>query len=355
MSNITQFFPGGAGGGGGTTFNRRQIFVGPLSTTWTAAADSVVEVNCWGGGGNGGGGGAPRSGGGGGGGGYVRYIYNLTAGDGLSITVGGSGGTSSVSCPTQSPTSPISATGGSAGASAATPPISPVGNDIPGGAGGVGSGTVPAPRTAYLLTRTGGAGSKGVYADAYPYSYGGGGGSAGSEYGDGIDNTGGPPGKGGVISGGAGIGGKGLTNPPPQTFSEPNPDPTRTPLQWNAAGGPGNWLTNLGAPADLAYTPWFYSYELIGGDGGSGSKRDAPVPSPTSITYYVTIPGGFLAGGSGGSRAASPEFYNTQPNVGGDGGYGGGGGGIGQAGPSYPAPLYNGAGGVGVVIVYFTI
>lgn len=360
MSNVTQFgsSSGGGGGGiGGGAFNRREIYVGPLSTTWTAGSDGIVEVNCWGGGGNGGGGTAPRAGGGGGGGGYVRYIYDMSAGDQLSITVGGSGGTSSVSSPTQSPTSPISATGGSAGG-ATSPSPDPLNSPVPGGAGGVGSGTVPTPRSGYLLTRSGGQGSIGSYAPTYSDQYGGGGGSAGSEYGNGIDNTGGPPVRRGVILGGAAIGGKGLTFPIPQAFLEPNPDPTRTDFVFTGKGGPGKWLTNLGAPVDLAYTPWFYSFELIGGEGGSGVKSDAPAPapSPDTRTYYPEPrnTGGFLAGGAGGYRNG-PANYNTLATVGTPGGYGGGGGGIGQVAPNYPAPTSNGVGGVGLVIVYYKI
>jgi hypothetical protein len=351
MSNITQF---SSGGSGGTTFNRREIIVGPVSTTWTAGSTGIVEVNCWGGGGNGGGGNAPQAGGGGGGGGYVRYIYDLTAGDQLSITVGGSGGTSSVSCPTQSPTSPISATGGSAGGNTSPNP-NPTTSPVPGGAGGTGSGTVPAPRIGYLITRSGGSGSIGDYTPgALGTWYGGGGGSAGSEYGDGISNTGGPPITRSVILGGAGIGGKGLTDPSSQKVELPNPDPTRSTITYYGQGGPGNWLVNLGAPTDVAYTPWFKSTELIGGGGGSGAKYDAPTSAPTTRTYNSQGDGGFLAGGSGGVRT-SPLDIDTLVTVGTPGGYGGGGGGIGRAGPLYPAPLYNGAGGVGFVMIYYTI
>jgi hypothetical protein len=348
MSNITQF---SSGGSGGTTFNRREVIVGPVSTTWTAGSTGIVEVNCWGGGGNGGGLTATTGGGGGGGGGYVRYIYDLTAGDQLSIIVGGSGGTSSVSCPTQSPTSPISATGGSAGG-ATSPSPDPTGSPVPGGAGGTGSGTVPTPRIGYLLTRSGGSGSVGYYAPTFNQHYGGGGGSAGSEYGDGISNTGDPTVTQGVILGGAAIGGKGLTG----QFSQPNPDPARSDILYNGQGGPGNWLVNLGAPADLPYTPWFKSTELIGGDGGSGAKFDTPTSSPTSYTFTPQGGGGFLAGGAGGYRVGNPSiFFNTIATIGTPGGHGGGGGGIGQQQPSYPGPLNNGVGGVGLVIVYYTI
>ena len=76
----------------------------------------------------------------------------------MSITVGGQGGTSSVTCPSQSPTSPISATGGSDGGTSSPSP-SPTNSPTPGGAGGSGSGTVPSPRSGLLWTADGGQGS----------------------------------------------------------------------------------------------------------------------------------------------------------------------------------------------------
>jgi len=322
MSKVSQFFP--SPGGGGSSFNRREIFVGPLSTTWTSYGGQV-EVNCWGGGGNGG---TPTGGSGGGGGGYVRYIYDLAAGDQLSITVGDSGGTSSVSCPTQSPTSPISATGGSTGAAPPGDPFS--GSSFSdGGAGGAGSGTVPTPRSGLLLTRSGGSGNGGRQSNPAGPHIGGGGGCAGTEYGDGIDGfpVSSPLSPPEGSRGGNAIGGVGI----------------------DTTGGPGNWLTNLGAPANLEYTPWFYSYELIGGEGGTGAYS---IPSFPSSTPVHATPGGFLAGGGGGFRPVSP--FSPDPTLGSGfpGGYGGGGGGMGQAlSPTTVA----GSGGVGVVILYYSI
>jgi len=371
MSNIT-VIP--SGGGGGTTFNKREVYVGPASTTFTAASDGLVEVNCWGGGGNGGEGSGC---GGGGGGGYVRYVYDLSAGDSLSITVGGQGGTSSVTCPSQSPTSPISATGGSDG-SATSPSPSPTNSVTPGGAGGSGSGTVPSPRAGLLWTADGGQGSPGNFAPAYGSYYGGGGGCAGSEFGDGVDNTNPPTGPttyNNVLLGGAGVGGKAeqTGSPQPQVYTENNPiSPDSAPpayppsspyletdYTYYGKGGPGS--TVLGAPpAGVTWSPWFYSYEQIGGSGGNGIQQYTPGPSPTTYNHRPAVAsgsiGGFMAGGAGGHRPGpGTQFYNKPMNKGYPGGIAGGGGGMGQITPSNPGPTSFGSGGVGLVIIYYTI
>lgn len=323
MSNITQF---SSGGSGGTTFNRREVIVGPVSTTWTAGSTGIVEVNCWGGGGNGG---QFTGGSGGGGGGYVRYIYDLTAGDQLSIIVGGSGGTSSVSCPTQSPTSPISATGGSVGLNPG--PTTPGSSGVAyadGGAGGVGSGTVPAPRIGYLLTRSGGSGNGGKQKNPAGPHIGGGGGCAGSPFGDGLSGV---PVESAISTysepegarGGNGIGGVGI----------------------DTTGGLGNWLINLGAPADLPYIPWFNSTDLIGGNGGNGTNENTPTDTTDATA------GSFLAGGGGGMRPSSPPV--SPPGASGAaGGYCGGGGGTAQI---LTPTTVAGTGGVGLVMIYYTI
>jgi hypothetical protein len=327
MSNITQFFPGGSSGGiNGGGFNRREVYVGPLTTTWTAGAPGNVEVACWGGGGSG-----PSSFvcGGGGGGGYVRYIYSVVASDQLSITVGGTGGTSSISCPTQTPTSPISATGGSNG-------IIPNPSSIPfgltgigtGGAGGTGSGTVPASRSGYLWTRTGGQGAPSIQYPANNTYIGGGGGSAGSEFGNGIAaNSVSEPYSGGATNAnGAGIGGAGI----------------------GTLGGSGNVQSIFGAPSSLEYTPWFYSYEVIGGNGGNAGG----IATPTQPLGQGGN-GGFLAGGGAGLRIGGASLPPTAPLAfnGGNGGIAGGAGGHGQA----PAPTASTTGGVGLVILYYNI
>ena len=190
MSNITQFFSGGASGGG-VNFGRigKEVYVGPLSKTWTAPDTCTeVEFHVWGGGG----GASAFDYGGGGGGGYVRHIYPISPGATFSITVGGSGGTSSVSCTSQSPTSPISATGGN------TSPL-PSGAVI-GGTGGNAAFTIaPGVPTSYTLKYKGGSGGSG----GGPSGGGnGGGGSAGSPYGDGRNGIPGNPssaGNGGAI------------------------------------------------------------------------------------------------------------------------------------------------------------
>lgn len=193
MSSLSQFFGCGASGGG-ANFGRigKEVYVGPLSKTWTAPDTCTeVEFHVWGGGGY------AFGYGGGGGGGYVRHIYPISPGATFSITVGGSGGTSSVFCTSQSPTSPISATGGSS-------PSPSFSGGTAGGTGGDGSFTIaPGVPTSYTLKYKGGDGGSGTFSDPASPSpdtiRGGGGGSAGSPYGDGINGT----------NGGGGVGGNG--------------------------------------------------------------------------------------------------------------------------------------------------
>ena len=197
MSNYSSFFPisSGTGGSSGSSSStgktNRKIFYGPSSCTWPVPSGTTeVEVHVWGGGGG------CNSGccwqGGGGGGGYARATYTVTGTDSLSITVGGAAGTSSVTIPTQSPTSPISATGG---------------NDAPattccnsncqckaGGTGGSGSVSLsPQHPTHYCFTASGGQGGMGFVAclfdpptsDYVMRGGTGGGGAAGSPKGTG--------------------------------------------------------------------------------------------------------------------------------------------------------------------------
>jgi len=350
MSNVTQFFPGG-GGSSSTTFNRRQIYFGPTSATFTAATAGAVEVNVWGGGGNGGTGQAT---GGGGGGGYVCYVYDLSAGDSFSITVGGQGGTSSVTCPSQSPTQPISATGGGTGGTPGPYPSYPA---AAGGTGGDGTGSVPAARGGLLFTASGGAGSIGKMNNSSDI-YGGGGGSAGSEYGDGVSNVA-DPNMGpsplmnfGVASGGAGLGGVGggelVRSFDPNFPTPPNPGGY---YYRTSTSGPGNYQTNLGAPTTADFNSWFFSYEQEGGPGGLPALYHPNSPQDTVIS--PGIDGGLFAGGAGGSRLGPSGGYNTALTQGTNGGYAGGGGGSGQPTPTYPAS--HGIGGAGIVIVYFTV
>jgi hypothetical protein len=166
----------------------RQIFKGSQNTTWPVPEGTTeVWVHVWGGGGGSTGGAeGPQPwhlvyGAGGGGGGYSRAIYYVTDTDTLSITVGGNGGTSSVTIPTQSPGSPISSTGGvTAGTDCTT-----------AGTGGSGSITLhPTFPTYYCFTASGGAGGNNILKG---YS---GGGAAGSPLGVGGDGGTGHPGPG---------------------------------------------------------------------------------------------------------------------------------------------------------------
>ena len=99
---------------------------------------TTIKVTVVGGGGTGGSnasgyGTAAGGGGGGGGGSAIKVLSSLTIGNTLNITVGGSGGTSSVASGTQTITT-VSATGGSTG----THGSGNIGGD--GGSGGLGSG-----------------------------------------------------------------------------------------------------------------------------------------------------------------------------------------------------------------------
>ena len=181
MPQHTQYFTTSAG----SHLNNRCIFTGSQTTTWPVPEGTTeVHVHVWGGGG-----GACHTpsayGRGGGGGGYARASLAVTDSDSLSITVGGSAGTSSVTVPTQSPGSPISATGG--------------GNATSSDRGAGGAGTVALAPTQcqwYCYNANGGAGGKSGVCQSPA-----GGGAAGSPRGTG--------GNGGFecFGGGGGIGG----------------------------------------------------------------------------------------------------------------------------------------------------
>ena len=165
----------------GSHLKNREIFYGPDSPgttpyTWSVPSGTTeVHVHVWGGGGAGHY--ASWSGAGGGGGGYARAPYTVTDSDTLSITVGSAAASSSVTIPTQAPTSPVSATNGSIG--------SVPGNN--GGPGGSGAVTLnPTFPQYYCMTADGGCGGW-KPSPAYPGPYTGSGGAAGSPLGTGGD------------------------------------------------------------------------------------------------------------------------------------------------------------------------
>ena len=181
MPGYTQYFTTSAG----SHLNNRCIFTGAQNATWPVPEGTTeVHVHVWGGGG-----GACHTptayGRGGGGGGYARASLSVTSSDSLSITVGGATGTSSVTVPTQTPGSPISATGGTDATS------------LIAGSGGTGTvALAPTQCQWYCYTATGGAGGHSEVCQAPA-----GGGAAGSPRGNG--------GRGGgeCCSAGGGIGG----------------------------------------------------------------------------------------------------------------------------------------------------
>lgn len=285
MSNITQFF-NTTGSNGGRT--KREHFVGPASVTWTAPPTTTeVEVHCWGGGGSG-----VNYNGGGGGGGYVRHIYPVVAGNILSITVGGTAGTSSVSCPSQSPTSPISASGGSSSSAGGYYPA--------GGTGGTGTFSIAVGvSTSYTRSYSGGSGGTGLYnvVTGPMHMIGGGGGASGTPYGNGKAGK---------------------------------PYLTYYPQQGGASGGGMDNIFGTGAP-------WYFVSELYGGQAGKGGY--STLTSTPLDTSQLSTAGGVFCGGGGGSWALpNGASYNR---AGSPGGVCGGGGG------------YGGTGGVGLVILYY--
>ena len=208
---MDNFFPSS-----GSNKKNRKILYGPSTTTWSVPSGTTeVDIHVWGGGG---GGfcckGCPSSNcgaQGGGGGGYARARVPVTDADSLSITVGGNAATSSVSIPTQTPGSPLSATGGTN----AGPTNYQSTQITPGGTGTVTLN--PTFSTNYCMTATGGNGCA---------SGGAGGGSAGSPKGDGNP---------GLNGGGGGIGGQGLAQGAGPTYG-----PGNSPI-----GGDGGYSGNI--------------------------------------------------------------------------------------------------------------
>lgn len=311
MSNISQFFKGTGRGGLNPGRNFRRVYKEAGSYTFTAPPTTTeVEINCWGAGGLG----SPNGGGGGGGGGgYARFIWTgLTGADTFSLTVGagghpgvaGGGDTTAECTSAGQPASPI--VGGGGGASGTYVQYQPG----PGGTGGVGSGTVPAPLSHLLTTANGGNGGTGpTVSPGNNESTGAGGGGAGSYYGPGGDGNPFIPGQGG---GGGSIG--------IDAFSR--------------EGAPGSIFGTDAA------TEWYFAEEIIGGSGGEGAfGQGVGTPGDGGI---VAKTGNFLGGGGGNFHY--PMGW-TGGSAAGDGGYAGGGGGnrVGAGGN----------GGPGIIIIYY--
>jgi hypothetical protein len=179
VADLQQFFTKSLSSS--TKLNRR-IMYGPSNELWPVPQGTTeVEVHVWGGGGSSCTLSSPAyHSGGGGGGGYARARYSVTSTDCLCITVGGNGGTSSITIPTQSPTSPVSATGGG---NATCVPGSPCGT-VTGGVGGIGTYTLgPVHPTVYSFTACGGNGAGNLHTLNPRLNAGGG--AAGSPRGNG--------------------------------------------------------------------------------------------------------------------------------------------------------------------------
>ena len=328
MSNISQFISGYR------KKNRRIIHGGVSATTITWLVPpgiTEVEVHCWGAGANGSSGIPVDCGGGGGGGGYVTHVFPVTPTDVLQITAGASpGGTSSVSVPTQSPISPISATGGSNTGT------------VTGGAGGSGAFTIaPGISTTRTFIASGGFGGSR-----------GGGGAAGSPFGPGGN------GGDGIITpapaittgggGGGGIGGPGFPG-----LSGPGGGSLGAGVEERGGLGIGGYKAGSWSPVGVIYESknninWFYVDEILGGGGsnvnyvGLQNGNDGGGGAAGSDTTS-TGGGGILGGGGGGVSRSFPSVQRSAGN----GGLGGGGGGSGPTAPTI------GIGGAGLVILYW--
>ena len=311
MSNISQFFKGDS------RKKNRKIFHGTnnVAIYWKPPEGvTEVEVHCWGGGGAG----QPRSGvsgHGGAGGGYVTHVYPVTPADHFSITVGAQAGTSSVSVPTQSPGSPISATGGE-NANTSSVPI-----------GGSGAYTIAAGvSTARTFKADGGNGSAGL----------GGGGAAGSPFGNGRNGLYG----GGGIGGAASYGGGGTSGDGNQYHGG------------NGKTGVSIASTEFSATS-VGNDDWFYVDEILGAGGpsawASGNYPDPMVSQKKLGANGSAGGGGGWPGGHGGILGGGASGTWPLRLPGGNGGLGGGGGG--NTAP--PGNGNAGAGGGGLVIVYW--
>lgn len=288
MSNISDFLK--------TEKKNRIIVAGPATRNFVVPDGTTeVEIHVFGGGAN-----SQCCHAGGGGGGYATATVNVGAGDTLTLTAGGPQGTSSVTIPTQSPTSPISATGGSCRA------------------GGTGTVSLAPPQpTNSCFTASGGTGGFGCFSGNVCGS-GGGGASAGSPYGNGkAGGCGGP----GIYNGGAG--GSSLLSQGSRAGCAPGP------------GGLG------------LYDPSWFSIknDNVAGAGGNGAHY--VVPTAGSPTYGQS--GGLFAGGGASVKCGS----SASGVEGGNGGIGGGGAGGTACTSSTPGVGGFKSGGAGLVVIYY--
>lgn len=395
MSVVSQFFTS-------TTTQKKQnrrIFLGqtsgPSSVSWPVPPGvNEVEVHVWGGGGN-----SPEAffpdgvtsaasitGAGGGGGGYVTHTYTVSNTDVLSITIGGPAGTSSVTVPTQSPGSPISATGGSPGSNLLTTTSFGIGTCF-GGSGGSGAFSIaPGVSTSRTFAASGGAGGNSVapWPGSISQNYWGlpgfipitgGGGGAGFIYGPGGNGWGGSQGPNVGGGGGGGIKGSAKFAAGGGFLPAPALIKNNAIYQEGGAGISGNStvITAIANPSTgQGYAAvqleqdnnWFYltdvkaigsstislnpqsqinSFPAIAGGGASGRIFAGSGGSHTSLTDA-----GLWGGGGGGLHYNGQAIYTPIDNAS-KAGYGGG------AGAGYyvsPGGNVN-YGGAGIVIIYW--
>lgn len=289
MSNISQF--------NGSSNNRRIRYAlyGPAGPVlWTTP--STIEVNevlvvCVGGGGAGGAGGlqgtypAPpqpavvatgAGGGGGGSGAIVGYTYPVSAGTVISLTAGGTSGTSSANNPGPAPI-PISASGGSSGSAGANG--GPTNTGFSGGAAGAGgAATIPAPAlTGNSFSAAGVAGRPGANGRSFPTIA-----NPGIAY-SAWSATGGSGGAGGIHYS--------FMNMLGITYSLT----TNNGARYEANAGTATsvpWGPTPGAPAGSMYvTPWLVHDQQagvtevgVGGGGGAGGSWSQSLNNPSAIS-----------------------------------------------------------------------
>lgn len=403
MSNISQFF------NGDTRKKNRKIFAGNQTVTWTAPPNTTeIDVHVWGGGGHGTSGGSLAQPGqnrmGGGGGGYVSNTFIVVGGTStVAVSVGATASTSTATITNSNGPSVLTATGGGPGEPGTPAPTR--------GRGGSGSHSLhPAEPTAYVFTASGGKSYENIFdSPSYPTplknnspaSLGGGG--AGFIYG--------PGGNGGVIPpsyapsptffnpstnrsstaspGGGGFKGHGgfaLSYDPPFVtgpggagggFMPGGIGPLDNFTGAIAMGGAGisGYSMSIGSQdTGLEQVEWFYLEDIQGYGGSSGGVWDYPNhPSPDPANPRIdTVRDGLAGGGGGGAPANMGYNYNNSQLVAGNGGWfggggggnpvtaggsggyaGGGGGGRFNSGSAFLPVAVSGAGGEGIIIIYY--